>query len=394
MTSGTEIPIIPDLRPEGPANWPLYSEFTEPSTEDALLSSMARTAIVESDTFRALADEAARPCRLGSYRLRRRLGAGGMGEVYFAEHTLLGRPCALKLIRPEHAGDPRNLVSFEREVRATASLTNWNTVQIYDFGHAEDGTFYYVMEYLEGMNLQDLVDRHGPLAPERVIHFLRQICGSLREAHGIGLIHCDIKPGNIIGCERGGLPDVAKLLDFGIVRSIRADCDSDNPERPVIGSPLYMSPEQAAGKGRVDPRSDLYSLGAVGYFLLTGQPPFVRESVMKTLLAHMHEQPPRPAAAGLAFPPTLRQSSCVAWRNSPRGASRMRIRWRKPWPLARSLPAGPRRGRRAGGKSGLVVFDLSTTIDGNTSAPWTLGDHPTASNLLLSFGAFAPNPIM
>jgi serine/threonine-protein kinase len=237
--------------------------------------------------------------------LLQRLGAGGMGEVFLAEHTLLGRPCAVKLIRPQHAGDPGNLVRFEREVRATASLSNWNTVQIYDFGHAADGTFYYVMEYLEGMNLQDLVDRHGPLPPERAIHFLRQLCGSLREAHAIGLIHCDIKPGNIIACERGGLHDVAKLLDFGIVRSVAAGHDADNGEGAVIGSPLYLSPEQAAGKDRLDPRSDLYSLGAVAYFLLTGQAPFVRGSVMKTLAAHMQEQPPRPSGLRAGIPADL-----------------------------------------------------------------------------------------
>src|SRR5262249_48537634 len=144
-------------------------------------------------------------------------GAGGMGEVYRAEHVLLRRPCALKIIRPERAGDPRNLRRFEREVQVTATLTHPNTVQIYDYGHAADGTFYYVMEYLPGPNLEQLVKLHGPLAPERVVHLLRQVCGALLEAHAAGLIHRDIKPSNIIVCERGGLPDVAKLLDFGVV---------------------------------------------------------------------------------------------------------------------------------------------------------------------------------
>src|SRR2546421_4194345 len=123
-----------------------------------------------------------------------------MGEVYLGEHTLLRRPCAIKLIRPDRAGDPRNLLRFEREVRATATLTHWNTVEIFDYGHAADGTFYYVMEYLPGLSLQDLVDHHGPLPPERAVYLLRQVCRGLREAHGIGLIHRDIKPSNILAC--------------------------------------------------------------------------------------------------------------------------------------------------------------------------------------------------
>jgi len=212
-----------------------------------------------------------------------------MGEVYLAEHTLLRRACAVKLILPEQAGEPRNLSHFEREVRATAALTHWNTVQIYDYGHARDGTFYYVMEYLAGLNLQDLVDQQGPLPPERAIHYLRQICGSLREAHGLGLIHCDVKPSNIIACERGGLHDVVKLLDFGLVQSLRDGKETDwlTLQGALVGSPGFMSPEQAVVRGHVDARSDLYSLGGVAYFLLSGQPPFVRETLMQTLYAHV-----------------------------------------------------------------------------------------------------------
>src|SRR5262249_3529048 len=151
--------------------------------------------------------------RLGQYQLHQQLGAGGMGEVYLAEHELLLRPCAIKLIRAEAAGDPKNLARFEREVQTTATLTNWHTGEIFDYGDAQDGTFYYVMEYLPGLNLQELVSQHGPLPPGRVVHLLRQVCEALREAHHIGLVHRDIKPSNIIVGERGGLPDVAKLLD-------------------------------------------------------------------------------------------------------------------------------------------------------------------------------------
>jgi serine/threonine-protein kinase len=229
--------------------------------------------------------------QLGQYRLKERLGSGGMGEVYLAEHLLLRRPCAVKLIRPEQAGDPANLSRFEREVQATATLTHWNTVEIFDYGRTAGGTFYYVMEFLPGLSLEALVEKHGPLTPGRAVHFLRQICAGLREAHGIGLIHRDIKPSNVIACERGGVHDVAKVLDFGLVHDLglgRAD-DKLTREGMVVGSPPFMSPEQAAGKSGVDQRTDIYSVGSVAYFLLTGQPPFVRETTMQTLLAHAYE---------------------------------------------------------------------------------------------------------
>ncbi len=233
---------------------------------------------------------------LGQYRLTRHLGSGGMGEVYLAEHLLLRRPCAIKLIRPERAGDARELRRFEREVRATARLTHWNTVEIYDFGHAEDGTFYYAMEYLPGLSLQDLVDAHGPLPAGRAIHLLRQVCCALREAHAVGLIHRDIKPTNILACERGGVHDVAKLLDFGLVHAQAPDLRDValSQEGSLRGTPSYMSPEQAAGEAAIDPRTDIYSLGAVAYFLLTGRPPFVRETAMRTLAAHLHLPPTPP----------------------------------------------------------------------------------------------------
>ena len=178
-------------------------------------------------------------------------------------------------------------------------------VEIYDYGHAADGTFYYVMEYLPGLSLQELVDRHGPLPPGRVIHFLRQLCAALQEAHGIGLIHRDIKPSNVIACRRGGVYDVAKLLDFGLVvhnalLSGQDDSDKLTIQGTILGSPPFISPEQALGKNQVDSRTDIYSLGGLGYFLLTGQPPFVRQTAMALLVAHVHEAvtPPRELAAG------------------------------------------------------------------------------------------------
>jgi serine/threonine-protein kinase len=215
-----------------------------------------------------------------------------MGEVYLAEHLLMKRPCAIKIIRPEKAGDAQVLARFEREVRATARLTHWNTVEIYDYGRSEDGTFYYVMEYLPGLNLSDLVESHGPLPAGRAIHLLLQTCEALAEAHSQGLIHRDLKPGNIYAAHRGGVFDVAKLLDFGLAKPLRdgeAETADLTQAGSITGSPLYMSPEQATGEDRPDARSDIYSLGAVAYFLLTGRPPFDYEKPIKVIVAHAHE---------------------------------------------------------------------------------------------------------
>jgi serine/threonine-protein kinase len=171
---------------------------------------------------------------------------------------------------------------------ATAKLTHWNTIEIYDYGHTEDGTFYYVMELLPGLSLEQLVERHGPLAPGRVVHLLSQVCGALQEAHGVGLIHRDIKPANIFVAQRGGVFDVAKLLDFGLVKERTAGPESDTESAggSFSGTPLYMSPEQASAYEDVDGRADLYALGAVAYYMLTGKPPFSGGSMMRLLAAH------------------------------------------------------------------------------------------------------------
>jgi serine/threonine-protein kinase len=255
------------------------------------MSMAAAIAIYGAHRIEVLRVEASNARKLGQYRLKERLGSGGMGEVYLAEHLLLRRPCAVKLIRPDRTTESHSLLRFEREVQATANLTHPNTVQVFDYGHAEDGTFYYAMEYLPGLNLEELVKRHGPLPAERAIHLLRQVLGALHEAHAAGLIHRDLKPSNIISCRRGGLHDVAKLLDFGLVRSCGNSGGADHLtlEGAVAGTPAFMSPEQADGKHDLDARSDIYSLGAVAYFLLTAQPPFVRPSHLQTLIAHMSD---------------------------------------------------------------------------------------------------------
>ena len=244
--------------------------------------------------------------KLGPYTLLRRLGGGGMGEVFLAEHRLLKRPCAVKLIRPDRASDPRAQARFDREVQATARLKHPNTVEVFDYGRTEDGTFYYVMEYLEGYSLDDVIRRDGPLSPGRAVYLLRQLCGALGEAHSHGLVHRDIKPSNVLLCRQGGLFDVVKLVDFGLVHDELIDPAVSHLTQTgtLTGTPDYVSPEQAEGT-RTDHRSDLYSLGATAYFLLTARPPFAGKTVLDILFAHRY-QPVRPlGGAGLPVPPDL-----------------------------------------------------------------------------------------
>lgn len=266
--------------------------------------------------------EAFKSRQFGQYRLLEKLGSGGMGEVYKAEHVLLKRPCAMKLIKPENEADKTATLKFEKEVKATAKLTHWNTIEIYDYGHTEDGTFYYVMELLPGLSLDELVARHGPLPPGRVVHLLRQVCGALNEAHSVGLIHRDIKPANIFVAQRGGVFDVAKLLDFGLVKertAVSADA-SDSGYGTFSGTPQYMSPEQASAYEDVDGRADLYALGAVAYFLLTGKPPFSGENVVGLIAAHAMQQVAPPSSIIDGIPEDLEQvvMRCLAKKPSDR----------------------------------------------------------------------------
>jgi serine/threonine-protein kinase len=272
-------------------------DFSGLILEVGMLMALAATAAVwGSHTMGHLRREAFEARQLNQYRLKRLLGEGGMGEVYLAEHLLLKRPCAIKLIRPDKAGDSRALARFEREVQATARLTHLNTVEIYDYGRADDGTFYYVMEYLSGLHLGQLVELHGPLPAERVIHLLTQTCDALREAHAQGLVHRDIKPANVFAAHRGGVYDVAKLLDFGLVKPITSFSETAlTLEGTITGSPLYMAPEQITGQGLVDARSDIYSLGVVAYYVLTGRPPFVSQQPMQVMLAHAAQEPVPPS---------------------------------------------------------------------------------------------------
>jgi eukaryotic-like serine/threonine-protein kinase len=250
-----------------------------------------------------LGSEVRRARELGSYRLVERLGEGGMGEVWRAEHRLLARPAAVKLIRQDAlgpAGPERrrvNLQRFEREAQATASMRCPHTVELYDFGVADDGTFYYVMELLDGLDLEALVRDYGPVEAGRAIHLLTQLCHSLGEAHEIGLIHRDIKPANIYTCRLGRETDWVKVLDFGMVKRHGEIGDSDpklTADNVVGGTPAYMAPEQALGDP-IDGRADLYAAGCVAYWLLTGQQVFKGRTPMETMMQHAHATPVPPS---------------------------------------------------------------------------------------------------
>jgi serine/threonine-protein kinase len=242
---------------------------------------------------RAVFDARREVNQVGAYNLVRKLGAGGMGDVYLAEHRLLKRPCAVKFIRPELAAHPATAARFEREVRAITGLSHFNTVRVYDYGRADDGSFYYVMEYLDGPTLESLVKRVGPLEPARVVYLLRQLCGALAEAHAAGLVHRDVKPSNVIVARLGGQHDVAKLLDFGLVQDLATADSKLTIAGMVLGTPAYMCPEQASGSVVLDARSDIYTLGLVGFFAITGRQAFEKKTVGEYLTAHLTEQPPR-----------------------------------------------------------------------------------------------------
>ncbi len=244
--------------------------------------------------------------RLGQYTLRDKVGEGGMGVVYAADHAMLRRPTAIKLLPPDKMGEEA-VRRFEREVQLTAGLSHPNTITIYDYGRTPDGVFYYAMEFLDGATLAELVDTDGPQPAGRVVAILDQIAGALSEAHGVGLIHRDIKPSNIMLLEQGGEPDFVKVLDFGLVKELGSPQDAQLTQMDSItGTPQYLAPEAMLAPSTVGPRSDLYALGAVGYYLLTGGHAFTGETPMAVLNAHINTEPDppserlgKPVAAGL-----------------------------------------------------------------------------------------------
>jgi hypothetical protein len=233
--------------------------------------------------------------QIGQYKLERKLGAGGMGVVYKAHHAMLRRPTAVKMLEPDKVNEG-TIERFEREVQITSQLNNPNTVAIYDYGRTPEGEFSYAMEFLDGIDLQALVERYGPQPVPRVIHILDQVCGSLYEAHSLGLVHRDIKPANIMLNRRGGQPDVVKVLDFGLVKALDEQRQAGlTQQTSLTGTPLYMSPEAIQMPNTVDARSDLYAVGAVGYFLLTGQPVFDAANVVELCQKHVATPPVPPS---------------------------------------------------------------------------------------------------
>lgn len=317
----------------GPASNVLLMHFP-----DYLLVGVA---VVISAVVNRLGEQVARARELGSYQLGELLGRGGMGEVYRATHLMLARPAAIKLIRPEMLGEPTaaaaklTVTRFRREAEAAASLRSPHTVALYDFGVAEDQTLYFVMELLDGMDLETLVQKKGPLPAARVIYILRQACESLEEAHQRGLVHRDIKPANIHLGRLGLEHDFVKVLDFGLVKSVAAD--SDHSLQTAVGmtpgTPAYIAPEMALGE-RVDGRADLYSLGCVAYYLLTGHRVFEATTSIQVIARHLHDAPVPPSRRSeLPIPPALDELvlTCLAKKPEERPPSAAA--------LARSLSA-------------------------------------------------------
>ena len=272
----------------------VYRSHLNTSIAAAVLS------VVLSNVVHGLGRKVAEARKMGAYRLDELLGRGGMGEVWRASHSLLKRPAAIKLVRADQLDSATNaarqeaLARFEREAQATASLESVHTVQLFDFGTTRTGGFYYVMELLDGLDLDTLVRRHGPQDPARVIHLLAQVCHSLGDAHDNGLIHRDVKPANIFACRLGPDRDFAKVLDFGLVKA-SADLESDGQQLTrddvATGTPAYMAPEVALGERNIGPPSDLYNVGCVAYWMLTGSLVFDGATGMAIVSQHIHEAP-------------------------------------------------------------------------------------------------------
>jgi serine/threonine protein kinase len=284
----TEIDIAEAYRPLTILQWAFFSLY-------ALLTIGAVAifvfTIIVSRLQRQARKAAVEAKQLGQYRLEEKIGSGAMGVVYKGRHAMLRRPTAIKMLDVDRVNDA-SIKRFEREVQITCNLNNPHTVAIYDYGRTPENVFYYAMEFLDGVDLQSLVDDDGPQPEGRVVSILRQICGSLYEAHSLGLVHRDIKPANIMLNRRGGEPDVVKVLDFGLVKAVD---DNKQAGGEMSGTPLYMSPEAIQTPDLVDARSDLYAVGAVGYFLVTGQPPFNAQTLGDLCQQHVTAIPDPPS---------------------------------------------------------------------------------------------------
>jgi hypothetical protein len=261
------------------------------TTGGGLLVALLLAFLLDRRLHQRVGEEVKRVQQLGQYTLAEKLGEGGMGTVYRATHAMLRRPTAIKLLRAEKEGDEEAIARFEQEVQITSQLSHPNTVRIYDFGRTADGIFYYAMEYFGGTDLERLVDLYGPIPPDRTVSLLRQVCGSLAEAHGFGLIHRDIKPANIMLCERGGQLDVVKVLDFGMAKASGSDRLDLTKVNVVMGTPHYLAPEALRPDANVDGRSDLYAVGAMAWFMLMGRNLFEGDSPIEVARKHLNEEP-------------------------------------------------------------------------------------------------------
>ncbi|MEM9692517.1 MAG: serine/threonine-protein kinase [Myxococcota bacterium] len=253
----------------------------------------AATALVSHVIF-GLREEVREARRLGNYTLAEKLGEGAMGVVYLAHHARLKRPTAIKVLPAEKVGS-QNIGRFEREVHQLSRLYHPNTVAIFDYGRTPDGVFYYAMEYLDGLDLEELVERDGPQSPGRTIHILAQVAHALSEAHREGIIHRDIKPANVVLCHRGGVADLAKVVDFGLVKDLTGGSPALSHGDVVTGTPLFLAPESMTHPDEIDGRTDLYALGAVGYFLLTGEYVFDGATLVEVCSHHLHTLPEPPS---------------------------------------------------------------------------------------------------
>ncbi len=292
MGVATEIDVAEAFRPLSILQWTFWALYVLLAAAAlaifvftlivARLRRQAQKAVIESQ-------------KLGQYTLDKKLGSGGMGVVYKGHHAVLRRPTAIKMLSLDKVNEG-SIERFEREVQITCQLNHPNTVAVYDYGRTPEGVFYYAMEYLDGIDLEALVKQYGPQPEGRVIHILQQVCGSLYEAHSLGLVHRDIKPANIMLNRRGGEPDVAKVLDFGLVKALDEQKQTGlTAANSLTGTPLYMSPEAIQTPNAVDPRSDIYAVGAVGYFLLTGQAVFDAHNIVELCQAHVTKVPDPPS---------------------------------------------------------------------------------------------------
>jgi len=323
---------------------------------------------------------------VGQYTLIEKLGEGGMGVVYLASHAMLKRATAVKLLPPEKS-DAWARERFEQEVQLTSKLTHPNTVAIYDYGRTRDGVFYFAMEYLDGIDLQALVRRFGPQPPARAVHILRQVCASLSEAHAVGLVHRDVKPANLLLCERGGRSDVVKVVDFGLVHGFTPKSAPGGGDVPAVGTPLHMSPESILAPGNIGPRSDIYAVGTVAYFLLAGRHVFEGATVQEILDGHLSLPPvPLSERASGSVPPALDALvlACLAKDPADRPPSARALRdllrecegvprWSqtesRKWWSAYWASTAPSRASRSGPDEAAGTSQLDVDFRGRLSAP-------------------------